>query len=124
MTNVLSTTYQSVHLNPGDLMLSSMRESITQLENQITHTRNSQDLMIKNITVLSDYLHGFNESEVPYDLQVYVDKLHDSKRRIAATETTMGQLHDRLSRLQRQIAREVYNTKKLILGNVYPPPEK
>lgn len=61
-----------------------------------------------------------NEHEEAYDIQAYVGKLHDSKRRINNVSQIMGSVHDRLSRVQRLIAREIYKRKKMIKENEVP----
>ncbi|KIH51730.1 hypothetical protein ANCDUO_18178 [Ancylostoma duodenale] len=102
------------------------------------------------IKEMSDFLHELNEQEEPYDIQSYVGKLQDSKRRVNNVNQLllstctysmfekecprryrklfviqffqiMISVHDRLSRLQRLIAREIYKKKKSIKETELPP---
>ncbi|VDL71062.1 unnamed protein product [Nippostrongylus brasiliensis] len=73
-----------------------------------------------NVYVTAHFLHELNEHEEPYDIQAYVGKLQDSKRRINNVNQIIGSVHDRLSRVQRLIAREIYKKKKTIKETEVP----
>ena len=49
---------------------------------------------------------------MPYDLEKYVRKMDDSRRRINDTALRLQSVHDRMSQLQRNIARESFKKKQ------------
>lgn len=52
------------------------------------------------------------EQPMPYDLEKYVRKMDDSRRRITDASLRLQGFHDRLSQLQRLIARESFKKKQ------------
>lgn len=64
------------------------------------------------------------EQQAPYDLDLYVRKLDDSKKRVTAIGNVLQNVHDRLSRLQRNIARQAYQQKQRIIQPVPSPPNR
>ncbi|KAI6192264.1 Biogenesis of lysosome-related organelles complex 1 subunit 7 [Aphelenchoides bicaudatus] len=90
-----------------------IRPSITKLDEQVKNTRKSQLLLAGDITKMSEYLKLINDDEqMPFDLDKYVRKLDDSQKRITNVATRLQALHDRMSTLQRQIARENFKHKQ------------
>ncbi|ETN77545.1 hypothetical protein RB195_014319 [Necator americanus] len=116
-----ATSPTEVALDSGDLIFASMGPVIQSLEDQIRATRLAQMQMSNKIKEMSDFLHELNEQEEPYDIQTFVGKLQDSKRRVNNVNQIMISVHDRLSRLQRLIAREIYKKKKTIKETELPP---
>ncbi|VDM60314.1 unnamed protein product [Angiostrongylus costaricensis] len=116
-----STSRGDVALDSGDLMFASIGSFIEGLEEQIRATRASQIELNVRIKEMADFLHELNDHEEPYDIQVYVGKLQDSRRRVNNVNQVIGSVHDRLSRLQRLIAREIFKKKKMIKGTEVPP---
>lgn len=55
-----------------------------------------------------------DEQPMPYDLEKYVRKMDDSRRRINDTAVRLQSLHDKMSQLQRNIARESFKKKQTI----------
>lgn len=49
---------------------------------------------------------------MPYDLDVYVRKLDESRKRIFNVSAKLQTIHDRMSQLQRNIARETFKQKQ------------
>ncbi|VDD90950.1 unnamed protein product [Enterobius vermicularis] len=96
-------------------LMDIMKPAIERLDAQILATRSSQYTLYESIKTLADYLKGIStKRQAPFDLDVYVRKLDDSKKRIVTVGTMLQNLHDRLGRLQRKVAREVYNQKQII----------
>uniref|UniRef100_A0A0K0DJX8 Biogenesis of lysosome-related organelles complex 1 subunit 7 n=1 Tax=Angiostrongylus cantonensis TaxID=6313 RepID=A0A0K0DJX8_ANGCA len=116
-----STSRGDIALDNGDLMFASIGSFIEGLEEQIRATRASQIELNERIKEMADFLHELNDHEEPYDIQVYVGKLQDSRRRVNNVNQVIGSVHDRLSRLQRLIAREIFKKKKMIKGTEVPP---
>ncbi|KJH47954.1 hypothetical protein DICVIV_05974 [Dictyocaulus viviparus] len=116
-----STALEGVSSDNGDLMFASMGSSIESLEEQIRATRASQIELNEKIKEMAEFLHELNDHEEPYDIQLYVAKLQDSKRRLHNVSQVIGSVHDRLSRIQRMIAREIFKKKKMIKETKIPP---
>ncbi|KAK6021018.1 hypothetical protein OSTOST_13320 [Ostertagia ostertagi] len=88
-------------------MFASMGPMIESLEEQIRSTRGAQLQMNTKINEMAEFLHELNE--------------HEGAVRYSSI---MGSVHDRLSRVQRLIAREIYKKKKIIKeADVPPSPE-
>ena len=49
---------------------------------------------------------------MPYDLEKYVRKMDDSRRRISEASARLQGFHDRMSQLQRLVARESFKKKQ------------
>ncbi|WKY05053.1 hypothetical protein Q1695_005790 [Nippostrongylus brasiliensis] len=109
-----------VAVDNGDMMFAMMGTMIEALEEQIRSTRGAQLEMSTRVNEMAEFLHELNEHEEPYDIQAYVGKLQDSKRRINNVNQIIGSVHDRLSRVQRLIAREIYKKKKTIKETEVP----
>ncbi|KAJ1354761.1 hypothetical protein KIN20_011786 [Parelaphostrongylus tenuis] len=116
-----STDRGDVSVDSGDLMFASIGSFIQGLEEQIRATRASQIELNAKIKEMADFLHELNDHEELYDIQLYVGKLQDSRRRVNNVNQVIGSVHDRLSRVQRLIAREIYKKKKMIKETVVPP---
>uniref|UniRef100_A0A1I7YI58 Biogenesis of lysosome-related organelles complex 1 subunit 7 n=1 Tax=Steinernema glaseri TaxID=37863 RepID=A0A1I7YI58_9BILA len=93
--------------------------AIHRLDEQVHNTRTSQVSLALQIDELSQYLKAINDeqSDVHYDLDVYVSKLDDSRRRVSNVSQTLLGIQERLSQLQRGIARESYAQKQNITTN-------
>ncbi|CAJ0935942.1 unnamed protein product, partial [Mesorhabditis belari] len=107
---------ESVSIDSNKLALVAVAPALEALDNQILATRESQKLLNHNVDKMAEFLRQLNESEEPYDLISYEMKLADCKKRISSSANHLGEIHDRLSRLQRLIAREIYKKKSSIKG--------
>lgn len=54
---------------------------------------------------------------MPYDLDVYLRKLDESKKRVSNVSSQLQSINDRLSQLQRNISRETFKQKQIITKN-------
>ncbi|KAK6747608.1 hypothetical protein RB195_000665 [Necator americanus] len=77
-----ATSPTEVALDSGGLIFASIGPVIQGLEDQIRVTRLAQMQMSNKIKEMSDFLHELNEQKEPYDMQTFVGKLQDSKRRV------------------------------------------
>ncbi|KHN86295.1 SNARE-associated protein Snapin [Toxocara canis] len=103
-----------------DGIMGIIQPAIERLDTQVHNTRASQYALNAQIQALAQYLKEItNEQATPYDLDLYVRKLDDSRKRVNAVANVLQNVHDRMSRLQRNIARETYNQKQSI---TQPPP--
>uniref|UniRef100_A0A0M3I240 Biogenesis of lysosome-related organelles complex 1 subunit 7 n=2 Tax=Ascaris TaxID=6251 RepID=A0A0M3I240_ASCLU len=101
-----------------------IQPAIERLDAQVHNTRASQYALNAQIQALAQYLKEItNEQATPYDLDLYVRKLDDSRKRVNAVASVLQNVHDRMSRLQRNIARETYRQKQnLTQAPPLPPP--
>ena len=53
-----------------------------------------------------------DDQSMPYDLGAYVRKLDDSRRRVSGLSSRLQAIHERMSQLQRGIARETFKHKQ------------
>lgn len=56
-----------------------------------------------------------HEQSMPYDLNIYVQKLEESRKRVSNIFTRLQTIHDKMSQLQRNIARETFKQKQSIV---------
>ncbi|OZC08660.1 hypothetical protein X798_04341 [Onchocerca flexuosa] len=114
----------------GDMLLSDgimgiIQPAIERLDSQVHAARASQYTLNMHIRELAQYLKEISdEQQAPYDLDLYVRKLDDSKKRVTAIGNVLQNVHDRLSRLQRNIARQAYQQKQRIIQPVPSPPNR
>ncbi|KAL3989246.1 Snapin/Pallidin family protein [Acanthocheilonema viteae] len=100
-----------------------VQPAVERLDNQVHQARASQYTLNMHIRELAQYLKEISdEQQAPYDLDFYVRKLDDSKKRVTVVGNVLQNVHDRLSRLQRNIARQVYQQKQRIIQPVPSPP--
>ncbi|CAG9536560.1 unnamed protein product [Cercopithifilaria johnstoni] len=117
-------------IHDGAVLLSNgimgiVQPAVERLDNQVHAARASQFTLNMHIRELAQYLKEISdEQQAPYDLDLYVRKLDDSKKRVAAIGYVLQNVHDRLSRLQRNIARQAYQQKQRIIQPVPPPPNR
>uniref|UniRef100_A0A915Q1H1 Biogenesis of lysosome-related organelles complex 1 subunit 7 n=1 Tax=Setaria digitata TaxID=48799 RepID=A0A915Q1H1_9BILA len=109
----------------SDGIMGIIQPAVERLDSQVHAARASQYTLNTHIRELAQYLKEISdEQQAPYDLDLYVRKLDDSKRRITAIGNVLQNVHDRLSRLQRNIARQTYQQKQRIIQPVPPPPNR
>uniref|UniRef100_A0A1I8ECN5 Biogenesis of lysosome-related organelles complex 1 subunit 7 n=2 Tax=Wuchereria bancrofti TaxID=6293 RepID=A0A1I8ECN5_WUCBA len=114
----------------GNILLSSgimgiVQPAVDRLGSHVHAARASQYTLNMHIRELAQYLKEISdEQQAPYDLDLYVRKLDDSKKRVTAAGNVLQSVHDRLSRLQRNIARQVYQQKQRIIQPVPSPPNR
>lgn len=74
--------------------------------------RSSQICLRNHIDSLAEDLRQISEEyQSPYDLENYVKKLNESKKRIAVVGSILNATQDRLAKLQHQVAKETAKKK-------------
>ncbi|KAL7071960.1 hypothetical protein ACQ4LE_008636 [Meloidogyne hapla] len=97
----------------GEAIMEMVRPAVQRLDNQVKCTRKSQIMLASHIDELSKKLKGIvDEQTLPYDLEVYVRKLEESRKRMASVNQRLQLLHGRVSQLQRSAAREISKQKQ------------
>ncbi|MFH4978813.1 hypothetical protein AB6A40_005522 [Gnathostoma spinigerum] len=106
-------------------IMNIVRPAIEKLDAQVHATRASQYNLNAQIQDLAQYLKDItNEQQTPYDLDMYVRKLDDSRKRIQLVGNVLQSVHERMGKLQRNIAREAYQKKQLISRAPPLPPKQ
>lgn len=52
------------------------------------------------------------DQALPYDLDAYVQKIDESRKRVSNLSNRLHNIHDRMTALQRNIARETFKQKQ------------
>ncbi|CAK5052283.1 unnamed protein product [Meloidogyne enterolobii] len=97
----------------GEAIMEMIRPAVQNLDNQVKCTRKSQIMLASHIDELSKKLKSIvDEQTLPYDLDIYVRKLEDSRKRMTSVNQRLQSLHTRVSQLQRSAAREISKQKQ------------
>nr|CAD2203402.1 unnamed protein product [Meloidogyne enterolobii] len=98
---------------PVIAIMEMIRPAVQNLDNQVKCTRKSQIMLASHIDELSKKLKSIvDEQTLPYDLDIYVRKLEDSRKRMTSVNQRLQSLHTRVSQLQRSAAREISKQKQ------------
>ncbi|KJH40770.1 hypothetical protein DICVIV_13268 [Dictyocaulus viviparus] len=92
-------------------MMSAIEPAIERFDAQVISARESQALLAARIQELSDVLHVMGKVQA-CDFDSYSRKLNESSRRVANTCRILENVHERLTRMQREISRETYLKKE------------
>ncbi|KAI1710852.1 snapin/Pallidin domain-containing protein [Ditylenchus destructor] len=96
-----------------EAIMEMVRPAVVKLDEQVKNTRKSQLMLANHINQLSSYLKVIgDEQSAPYDLDAYVTKLDDSRKRVSSMTGRLQIIHERMSQLQRNIARETFRQKQ------------
>ncbi|KAI6231029.1 Biogenesis of lysosome-related organelles complex 1 subunit 7 [Aphelenchoides besseyi] len=97
----------------SESIMQMIRPSVEKLDTQVKNTRKSQISLIADVNQIAELLKQINDNQLqmPFDLEKFVRKLDDSQKRLTSLSTRMTAIHDRISQLQRQIARETFRHK-------------
>ncbi|EEC10248.1 SNARE-associated protein snapin, putative, partial [Ixodes scapularis] len=92
-------------LNEG--LIGLLHPTIEQLDERVKSTRVSQLELRQHIDSLAEDLRRVSEEqEVPYDLDGYVKKLLNAKRRVVLVNSILQNTQERLNRINQSISRE------------------
>uniref|UniRef100_A0A914YYL2 Biogenesis of lysosome-related organelles complex 1 subunit 7 n=1 Tax=Panagrolaimus superbus TaxID=310955 RepID=A0A914YYL2_9BILA len=98
-----------------EAIMNAVKPAVVKLDEQVKNTRKSQLHLMEQMESLSQFLKKISDEQpMPYDLEKYVRKMDDSRRRINDTALRLQSVHDKMSILQRHIARESFKKKQTI----------
>uniref|UniRef100_A0A914WJB5 Biogenesis of lysosome-related organelles complex 1 subunit 7 n=1 Tax=Plectus sambesii TaxID=2011161 RepID=A0A914WJB5_9BILA len=104
-------------------LMSLLRPVVTELDSRIRTTRSSQIQLRQQIDRLAEDLRNISDNyQAPYDLEGYVRKLQDSRKRVAVVSSILQNAQERLVKLQRNIAKDTERRKSLLEGAAPPAP--
>ncbi|CAJ0583371.1 unnamed protein product, partial [Mesorhabditis spiculigera] len=104
-------------------IMSVVQPSVEALDRQIVNTKRAQAHLNEQIELVSEVLHGIGDDS-EYDLLEYVNKVEESKKRINRSGAVLEKIHDRLSQLQRDIARQIHKEKTDMHAPAPAPPKR
>jgi len=112
-----STLPEPVIGGGGDMsetIMELVQPTVCKLDEQIKNTRKSQLLLANQIDVFSNFLKQIADDRLmmPYDLESYVSKMDESRKRVLSLSTRLHNIHDRMSQIQRGLARESFKKKQ------------
>ncbi|KAI6180209.1 Biogenesis of lysosome-related organelles complex 1 subunit 7 [Aphelenchoides besseyi] len=86
----------------SESIMQMIRPSVEKLDTQVKNTRKSQISLIADVNQIAELLKQINDNQLqmPFDLE-----------KLTSLSTRMTAIHDRISQLQRQIARETFRHK-------------
>uniref|UniRef100_A0AC34R808 Biogenesis of lysosome-related organelles complex 1 subunit 7 n=2 Tax=Panagrolaimus sp. JU765 TaxID=591449 RepID=A0AC34R808_9BILA len=95
-----------------EAIMDAVRPAVHKLDEQVKNTRKSQLHLLAQMDELSQFLKKISDEQpMPYDLEKYVRKMDESRRRISETSVRLQVYHERMSQLQRLVARESFKKK-------------
>ncbi|XP_054710226.1 SNARE-associated protein Snapin-like [Uloborus diversus] len=99
----------------ADGLMELLRPSVEQLDDHVKLTLMSQKELRQQIESLSEELRQISETySSMFDLDMYVKKLMNAKRRVMLVNNILQNAQERLNRLHQSIARETAKRKALL----------
>lgn len=108
----------------ADGLMSLLKPTIDQLDERVRTTRVSQLELKQQLDILSEELKQISaEQSCPIDLEVYSNKLINSRHKISVVNNILQAAQDRLQKLQNQLTKESAKRKAKIEVNRPSPTE-
>lgn len=118
MADGLEKDGTSTESNQGALadgLMKIFRPAVEELDNKVISVRKSQVELREQIDKLAQDLHRLTElQEFPIDLEPYVKKLMNSRRRVMLVNNILQNAQERLGRLHQSVTRETAKRKALL----------
>ncbi|KXJ08795.1 SNARE-associated protein Snapin [Exaiptasia diaphana] len=96
-------------------LLNLFKPAIQELDSKVHNVRQSQVELRTQIDALTEDLHKLQElQEIPLDLEPYVKKLMNSRRRIMLVNNILQNAQERLGRLHQSVTKETAKRKALL----------
>uniref|UniRef100_A0A6G5ADW0 Biogenesis of lysosome-related organelles complex 1 subunit 7 n=2 Tax=Rhipicephalus microplus TaxID=6941 RepID=A0A6G5ADW0_RHIMP len=98
--------------------------TVEQIDERVKSTRISQLELRQHIDTLAEDLRALSEKQqIPYDLDSYVKKLVNAKRRVVLVNSILQNTQERLNRINQSITRENERRTALLEPQVSTPSE-
>ncbi|XP_050407790.1 SNARE-associated protein Snapin [Patella vulgata] len=92
-----------------------LRPAVEEIDDRVKCVRESQMELRQQIDSVADDLKKVNEIEaVPVDLEPYVKKLNNSRRRVMLVNNILQNVQDRLNKLHTNVSKETARKKTLL----------
>ncbi|XP_035684774.1 SNARE-associated protein Snapin-like [Branchiostoma floridae] len=99
----------------ADGMMRLLRPAVEELDDRVRGVRQSQLELREQIDGLCGELKKINEEQqVPVDLEPYVKKLMNARRRVMVVNNILQNAQERLGRLHQSVSRETARRKALL----------
>ncbi|XP_064395139.1 SNARE-associated protein Snapin-like [Halichondria panicea] len=96
-------------------ILGVLSPAVQQVDSKITEVRKSQAELRDKIDALGEELRVLSEKQkVPVDLDTYVKKLANSRKRILLVNDILQNVQDRLEKLNKNVAKETARQRAAI----------
>lgn len=107
---------------PPKWLLEFLRPAVQQLDSHVHAVRESQVELREQIDNLASELCRINEDQkVALDLDPYVKKLLNARRRVVLVNNILQNAQERLRRLNHSVAKETARRRAMLDSGVYPP---
>jgi len=111
----------SMKNNLTEGMMGVFKPAIEQLDERVRSTRISQIELKQQIETLAEDLCKISDAQhMPFDLDVYVKKLMNAKRRVMLVNNILQNAQERLNRVHQNVARESARRKALLEPTTNP----
>jgi len=99
----------------GRGLVQLLSPAVTEVDARVSHVRESQVELRKQIDSLCEDLKKIAESDpVPMDLEPYVKRLNGARRRVVLVNSILQNVQDRLNKLHSNISKESARRKTLL----------
>lgn len=96
-------------------ILGLLEPAVEEVNSRVNDVRKSQNELREQIDKLADELRQLSDQQkVPVDLEGYIQKLSNSKRRVTIVNEILHNVQDRLSRLHNNVSKETVRRKAII----------
>lgn len=99
----------------ADGLMGLLRPAVEQLDDRVKSTRITQLELKQQIDSLAEDLRKISENQpMPFDLDAYVKKLMNAKRRVMLVNNILQNAQERLNRVHQNVSREAARRKALL----------
>ena len=95
-------------------LLSLIRPTIDSLESQVSSTLVAQAELKDQILVLQSSLSGLQQQQCPVDLESYITKLNNTRKRVSVVANILTAAQDRLTRVHASCLKETARRRALL----------
>eukprot|EP00731_Ephydatia_muelleri_P024279 Em0016g550a len=96
-------------------ILDVLSPAVKEVDTKVNEVRKSQVVLSDQIDRLAAELRGLSDKQrVPVDLDMYIEKLTNSRKRIVVVSDILQNVQDRLEKLHEKVSRETTKQKALL----------